>query len=191
MPDDNYDGSYSNSHQQLYGMQTPMNNGGTVGMAANESQYNLDETNESFSERKLQTNIPALKNNKNAMNKYGVGGANSRPFSERLMSGELKTDPTDLNAVASQMIFEVNLLAGKMLILQHKLIEVIKIAPRFLTEHHHYEYNDRMREKWGDSVFRNIVTTSDFSLPSEENIGETHKKCAKTRRGANSLYANG
>jgi hypothetical protein len=156
-----------------------------------ESQYNLDETNESFSERKLQTNIPALKNNKNAMNKYGVGGANSRPFSERLMSGELKVDPTDLNAVASQMIFEVNLLAGKMLILQHKLIEVIKIAPRFLTEHHHYEYNDRMREKWGDSVFRNIVTTSDFSLPSEENIGETHKKCAKTRRGANSLYSNG
>ncbi len=85
------------------------------------------------------------------------------------------------------MIFEVNLLAGKMLILQHKLIEVIKISPRFITEHHHYEYNDRMRERWGDSVFRNVVVTSDFSLPSEENIGETHKKCAKTRRGANIL----
>jgi hypothetical protein len=51
------------------------------------------------------------------MNKYGVSGASSRPFSERLLSGELKVDPTDLNAVASQMIFEVNLLAGKMLIL--------------------------------------------------------------------------
>ena len=87
------------------------------GLSHNESQYNLDETNESFSERKLQTNIPALKNNKNAMNKYGVSGASSRPFSERLLSGELKVDPTDLNAVASQMIFEVNLLAGKMLIL--------------------------------------------------------------------------
>ena len=60
----------------------------------NESQYNLDETNESFSERKMQTNIPALKNNKNAMNKH------SRPFSERLMSGELKIDITDLNAIA-------------------------------------------------------------------------------------------
>lgn len=45
-----------------------------------------------------------------------------------------------------------------------------------------------MRDKWGDSVFRNVVPTSDFSLPSEENIGETHKKCAKTRR-ATVLYS--
>jgi hypothetical protein len=36
-----------------------------------------------------------LKNNKNAMNKR------SRPFSERLASGELKIDVTDINAVAS------------------------------------------------------------------------------------------
>lgn len=76
-----------------------------------------------------------------------------------------------------------------MLILQHKLIELIKMFPKMITEHHHFEYNDKMRDKWGDSVFRNVVVTSDFSLPSEENIGETHKKVAKTRRGANLLYA--
>jgi hypothetical protein len=46
-----------------------------------------------------------------------------------------------------------------------------------------------MRDKWGDSVFRNVVVTPDFSLPSEENIGETHKKVAKTRRGANLHYS--
>jgi hypothetical protein len=62
---------------------------------ANESQYNIDETNESFSERKNQTNIPALKNNKNAMNK------SSKPFSERLLSGELKIDPNDVHSVAN------------------------------------------------------------------------------------------
>lgn len=85
------------------------------------------------------------------------------------------------------MIFEINLIAGKMLILQHKLVEVVKINPRFITEYHHYEYNDKMRDKWGDSVFRNVIPTADFSLPSEENIGETHLKFAKTRR-ANFLY---
>mmetsp|Transcript_19579 Transcript_19579/g.14282 ORF Transcript_19579/g.14282 Transcript_19579/m.14282 type:complete len:119 (+) Transcript_19579:1074-1430(+) len=90
-----------------------------------EGEYNLEESNESFSERKMQTNIPSLKNNKNAMNKYGLG--NSKPFSERLLSGELKIDCSDLNAVGSQMIFEINLLAGRMLILQHKLIEVLKV----------------------------------------------------------------
>lgn len=61
----------------------------------NESQYNIDETNESFSERKNQTNIPSLKNNKNAMNKA------TKPFSERLMNGELKIDPNDAYAVAN------------------------------------------------------------------------------------------
>ena len=55
----------------------------------NESMYNIDDTNESFSERKNQTNIPSLKNNKNAMNKA------TKPFSERLLNGEMKIDPTD------------------------------------------------------------------------------------------------
>ena len=85
------------------------------------------------------------------------------------------------------MIFEINLLAGKMLILQHKLIDVLKYTPRFITEHHHFEYKEKMRDKWGESIFREVVPTSDFSIPSEENIGETHKKFAKTRR-ANILY---
>ena len=80
------------------------------------------------------------------------------------------------------MIFEINLLAGKMLILQHKLIEVIKISPRFITEHLKIEYEEKMRDRWGESVFRQVIPTSDYALPSEENIGETHKKFAKTRR---------
>lgn len=99
----------------------------------------------------------------------------------------MKIDPTDLNAIGSQMIFEINLLAGKLLILQHKIVELLRICPRFVTEHHHYEYNEKMRERWGDSVFRNIVATPDFALGTDEDIGETHKKCAKTRRGANAL----
>lgn len=60
-----------------------------------ESQYNIDETNESFSERKNQTNIPSLKNNKNALNK------STKPFSERLLSGQFKIDPNDPYAVAN------------------------------------------------------------------------------------------
>jgi hypothetical protein len=103
------------------------------------------------------------------------------------LNGEIKVDPRDPHAVANQMIFEINLLAGKMLILQHKLIEVIKISPRFITEFHHYEYNEKMRMKWGENVFRHINPTSDFSIPSDDNIGETHKKLAKNKR-ANFLF---
>jgi len=39
-----------------------------------------------------------------------------------------------------------------------------------------------MRDKWSESIFRNIVPTGDFALPSEEDIGEMHKKLAKNKR---------
>lgn len=41
--------------------------------------------------------------------------------------------------------------------------------------------------KWGENVFRHINPTTDFSIPSDENIGETHKKLAKNKR-ANFLF---
>ena len=71
-----------------------------------------DAAYESFSERKAHTNIPALKNNKNM-------GTTVKAFSERILNGSLKLDVADIHGVANQMIFEINLLAGKMLILQH------------------------------------------------------------------------
>ena len=40
----------------------------------------------------------------------------------------------------------------------------------------------KIKEKWKESILRNVVPTSDFSIPSEENIGDTHKKLAKTKR---------
>ena len=39
-----------------------------------------------------------------------------------------------------------------------------------------------MREKWNSSILRNVVPTRDFAQPSEENIGDTHKKMAKSKR---------
>lgn len=82
----------------------------------NESQCNVREEDafESFSERKAHTNIPLLKNNKNTLNQVS---SSVKSFSERLLNGSLKLDVSDINGVANQMIFEINLLAGKMLIL--------------------------------------------------------------------------
>jgi hypothetical protein len=82
-----------------------------------ESQCNIKEEDafESFSERKAHTNIPTLKNNKNALNQATY----VKSFSDRILNGSLKIEPNDIQAVANQMIFEINLMAGKMLILQH------------------------------------------------------------------------
>ena len=56
-------------------------------------------------------------------------------FSERIASGKLKVDSKDLHAIANMMLFEFNLVAGRLLILQFQLIEVIKAAPRFVSEY--------------------------------------------------------
>lgn len=56
------------------------------------------------------------------------------PFSSRLLSGLIKIDPKDVHAVANQMLFEINLTAGRLLVLHHKLIHVLKIVPRFVSE---------------------------------------------------------
>ena len=80
------------------------------------------------------------------------------------------------------MVFEVNLLAGRLLILQHKLIEALRAAPRHIVENLHAEYRERVRERWNASILRNVVPTPDFALPSEENVGDSHKKMAKSKR---------
>ena len=46
------------------------------------------------------------------------------------------------------MLLEINLLAGQLLILQHKIIEVVKIAPRFVSEYLAIQYEHQSRELW-------------------------------------------
>jgi len=46
------------------------------------------------------------------------------------------------------MLFELNALAARQLILQHKLIEVIKVAPRFVAEYLLVDYENKTRERW-------------------------------------------
>ena len=41
-----------------------------------------------------------------------------------------------------------------MLILQHKLIEVIKVAPMFVSEYLKLEFEVKNRERWTESIFR-------------------------------------
>lgn len=125
-----------------------------------------------------------LKNNKNALIR------NTKPFSQRLKTGELKVDIRDPHAVANQMMFEINLLAGKTIVLLHKLIEVIRIAPRFITDYLCLEYREKIRNQLNDSIYRDVIETSDFALPSKDNIGEMHKNFANSKRANQSNAQN-
>ena len=130
-----------------------------------DSHCNLKEEDEdgmeSFSERKANTNPlpPALKGNKNAMS----AGNKVKAFSQRILNGSLKLDPTDINGIANQMLFEINLVAGKMLIMQHQLIEVLKISPRHIVENLAVDYRDKISERWSSGILRSVVPTHDFA----------------------------
>ena len=59
------------------------------------------------------------------------------------------------------------------------------MAPRYFREYLEYEYDQKIREKCNDSIFRQVSATSNFALlPSNEHhdIGEEHKNMARLRR---------
>ena len=83
------------------------------------------------------------------------------------------------------MLFEINLLAGQLLILQHKIIEIVKVAPRFVSEYLSIEYEQKTREQWTQSIFRQVIPTTSFAiLPEEEDqdMGATHINLARIKR---------
>ena len=80
------------------------------------------------------------------------------------------------------MMFEINLLAGKTLVLQHRIVEVMRLAPRFISDYLALEYREKVRSQLNESIFRSVIETSHFANPSEENIGEAHREFANTKR---------
>lgn len=49
-------------------------------------------------------------------------------------------DPKNVVAIANQIILELNQLAGRTLIIYHKLVDIIRAAPRFVSEYLQVEF---------------------------------------------------
>lgn len=53
------------------------------------------------------------------------------------------------------------------------------------------QYEEKMREFQGEHIYRTIIETKDFAVPSEENVGEIHRQIAiKRRNGPNGQLAS-
>ncbi len=110
--------------------------------------------------------VPQLmKPSKNSLSNPSGVGANVKSLSQRILSGSLPIDPSDLHSLANHMIFELNLLAGKMLILQHQLIELVKLRPRHIVENLRVEWIERTKERFKLSIFRTVHPQMDWSMP--------------------------
>ncbi len=76
------------------------------------------------------------------------------------------------------MMRELNSLAGRTLLLQHKLIEVFRAAPRFVSEYLQVEYEQKTIEKWSALIFRSVSPTENLALlphKAQTEIAEEHK----------------
>ena len=75
-------------------------------------------------------------------------------FSQRAQSGDLKVDQSSCSDVASKMLSELNAFSGRILVLLHKIVEVIKTEPRCFTEYLRLDYEQRIKEKNNEFIFR-------------------------------------
>ena len=54
----------------------------------------------------------------------------------------------------------------------NRLLELININPRFVMEFLEESYQDRIRMKWGEHMFRDVQLTPDFvAVPNMQNVG--------------------
>jgi len=56
-------------------------------------------------------------------------------FTQRVKSGEIETDLNDLKALTFVMMRELNNQGGRTLLIQHKLIEIFRAAPKFVSNY--------------------------------------------------------
>jgi len=77
---------------------------------------------------------------------------------------------------------DIKFVSDQLFALWLKLISLLTLNPKFVTEFLRIIYEEKMREYWGEHIYRTIVETEDFALPSEENVGEIHRQIAHQRR---------
>lgn len=64
------------------------------------------------------------------------------------------------------MIEELAMVSTQIRIAYNKIIEAIKIEPKYVLELLKLEYEQKIREKWGESIFRNILDVHCFAEPN-------------------------
>ena len=77
--------------------------------------------------------------------------------------------------IAALVTGDIKMVSDQIFSIWNRLIELLTINPKFVTEFLRIIYEEKMREYWGEHIYRTIVETRDFAIPSEENVVEIHK----------------
>ena len=66
----------------------------------------------------------------------------------------------------------------------------MRLAPRYIADYLCLEYREKVRNQLNDSIFRDVFDTTNFALPSVENIGESHRQHAIKNRDKAQKFTN-
>ena len=92
-------------------------------------------------------------------------------------------DPYELSY---QLVYDINILSTQVFTLWYKLIEVITTNPKFVCEFLRVVHEEKMREYWGELIYRTVFETKDLSAPSSQNnVSDIHRALATKRRMLN------
>ena len=84
--------------------------------------------------------------------------------------------------VSEKILQDIQELAGNMHYLVHTFIDVLNKASKNVAISLMYEYNARLKDRWGESIFRKVSVVDDFCQLGEHNLGSIHKTTARRLR---------
>ena len=88
----------------------------------------------------------------------------------------------DQGKFSEEMLSEMNIVSGLSYEFWGYFLEYIKLFPRQIIDFLTPKYLKSMKERWGESIFREEITTNDFALAIDSNAGEQHKNIALQMR---------
>ena len=75
-------------------------------------------------------------------------------------------DPYELSY---QLVYDIDIISTQIFGLWYKYIEVMTINPKFVCEYLRLIHEEKMREYWGELIYRTVFETKDFTVPSTSN----------------------
>lgn len=134
----------------------------------------LDVLNYSQTEE-FKEEIPELSNSS-----FTPGADDERPsilirFSERIATHDPKR-------ITSTVLYEVNMLAGQLMQIWHRLLDALKVCPRRVEMVLMQRYAAKARERWNECVVETETQTSDYTLLVQPSSKDGRSDQATQRR---------
>ncbi len=118
------------------------------------------ERNGDFSEKKVVAVFPI-----STLSSKDKFGRQPNKFSDRC-------DSCDPFVVAKRILQDISKVGLQIEIVWEQILEVVRIEPKYVLELLKHDYENKVREKWGESIFRHIIDASNFAEPSTEDVNE-------------------